>query len=473
MKRIFLTVLVFLSAHSAFSQMKAEEADSLMLRKIYDMSLLNGKSYDWLDYLSNKIGGRLSGSYQAQQAVEYTKAQLEELGLDKVWLQPVMVPKWTRGAKEFAYVQTSPGVTKNVNIAALGGSVATPAGGTKARVIEVQGIEDLERYGKEQIQGKIVFFNRPMRADLINTFEAYGGCVDQRYSGAAEAAKYGAVGVIVRSMNLRMDDFPHTGSMGYGDTPVSKRIPAAAISTNDASYLSGILKMNKDLEFYYKLNCEQHEDVQSYNVIGEITGSENPEEIMVVGGHLDSWDLGDGSHDDGAGVVQSMEVLRLFKEVGYKPRKTLRVVLFMNEENGLRGGKKYAEVAKTKGEHHVFALESDSGGFTPRGFSFDADKAQFAQILSWQELFKPYLIHYFELGESGADVGPLKEGDVVLAGLRPDSQRYFDYHHAANDTFEEVNKRELELGAATMASLVYLVDNHGLKQINTAKKEKM
>ncbi|WP_432271469.1 M20/M25/M40 family metallo-hydrolase [Autumnicola tepida] len=453
--------------------MKAEEADSLMLRKIYDMSLLNGKSYDWLDYLSNKIGGRLSGSYQAQQAVEYTKAQLEELGLDKVWLQPVMVPKWTRGAKEFAYVQTSPGVTKNVNIAALGGSVATPAGGTKARVIEVQGIEDLERYGKEQIQGKIVFFNRPMRADLINTFEAYGGCVDQRYSGAAEAAKYGAVGVIVRSMNLRMDDFPHTGSMGYGDTPVSKRIPAAAISTNDASYLSGILKMNKDLEFYYKLNCEQHEDVQSYNVIGEITGSENPEEIMVVGGHLDSWDLGDGSHDDGAGVVQSMEVLRLFKEVGYKPRKTLRVVLFMNEENGLRGGKKYAEVAKTKGEHHVFALESDSGGFTPRGFSFDADKAQFAQILSWQELFKPYLIHYFELGESGADVGPLKEGDVVLAGLRPDSQRYFDYHHAANDTFEEVNKRELELGAATMASLVYLVDNHGLKQINTAKKEKM
>jgi hypothetical protein len=270
-----------------------------------------------------------------------------------------------------------------------------------------------------------------------------------------------------------MDDYPHTGSMSYGETPVSQRIPAAAISTNDAAYLSGILKMNKDLKLYFKLNSEQHEDVQSYNVSGEITGSEYPEEIMVVGAHLDSWDIGDGAHDDGAGVVQSMEVLRLFKEMGYKPKRTIRVVLFMNEENGLRGGNKYAEVAKSKNEEHIFALESDAGGFTPRGFSFDADKAQFAQIQSWKGLFKPYFIHYFELGGSGADIGPLKQGDVVLAGLRPDSQRYFDHHHAANDTFEHVNKRELELGAATMASLVYLVDNYGIKRININTTEKL
>ncbi|MDT0689521.1 M20/M25/M40 family metallo-hydrolase [Salegentibacter sp. F188] len=473
MKNIFFTVLSLLIINPVTAQNNHEQEDSLMLRKIYDMSLLHGKSYDWLDHLSNKIGGRLSGSYQAQQAVEYTKAELESLGLDKVWLQPVMVPKWTRGSKEFAYVETSPGTTRNVNITALGGSVSTPASGTKARVIEVQGIEDLERYGEEQIKGKIVFFNRPMRPDLISTFEAYGGCVDQRYSGAAEAGKFGAVGVIVRSMTLKMDDYPHTGSMSYGETPVSKRIPAAAISTNDAAYLSGILKMNKHLQLYFKLNSEQHEDVQSYNVIGEITGSEHPEEIMVVGGHLDSWDIGDGAHDDGAGVVQSMEVLRLFKEMGYKPKRTIRVVLFMNEENGLRGGNKYAEVAKSKNEKHIFALESDSGGFTPRGFSFDADEAQFAQIQSWKALFKPYLIHYFELGGSGADVGPLKQGDVVLAGLRPDSQRYFDHHHAATDTFEHVNKRELELGAATMASLVYLIDNYGIKRINTDVEEKL
>ncbi len=431
------------------------------------MSLLNGKSYEWLDYLSNEIGGRLSGSYEAQQAVEYTKVQLEELGLDKVWLQPVMVPKWTRGEREFAYIQTGPGETRNVNITALGGSVATPAGGTKAKVIEVQGVEQLKEYGREAIEGKIVFYNRPMRADLIHTFEAYGGCVDQRYMGAQEAAKYGAVGVIVRSMNLRMDDNPHTGSMSYGDLPVNKRIPAAAISTNDANYLSSLLSIQNDLELYFKMNCEQHEDVQSYNVIGEITGSVYPDEIMVVGGHLDSWDLGDGSHDDGAGVVQSMEVLRLFKELNYKPRRTIRVVLFMNEENGLRGGNKYAEVAKDKNENHVFGLESDSGGFTPRGFSITSNDSQFDQILSWQKLFKPYLIHYFEKGGSGADIGPLKDEGIVLAGLRPDSQRYFDYHHAANDTFDKVNKRELELGAATMASLMYLVDQHGFSGINT------
>jgi len=406
MKVFNILVILIFSGISVYGQAKFTQ-DSLEIRKVYDMSLLNGKSYDWLDHLSNEIGGRLSGSYNAQQAVEYTKAELEKLDLDKVWLQPVMVPKWTRGEREFAYVQTGPGETRNVNITALGGSVATPAGGTKANVIEVQGIEQLKEYGRENIEGKIVFYNRPMRATHIQTFEAYGGCVDQRYSGAEEAAKYGAVGVIVRSMNLRMDDFPHTGSMSYGDTPENKRIPAAAISTNDARYLSGMLKVQKDLKLYFKMNCELHEDVQSYNVIGEITGTQNPEQIMVVGGHLDSWDIGDGSHDDGAGVVQSMEVLRLFKEIGYKPKKTLRVVLFMNEENGLRGGNKYAEVAKSKSENHVFALESDAGGFTPRGFSFAATDAQFNKVLSWKKLFKPYLIHYFEQGGSGADVGPI------------------------------------------------------------------
>lgn len=452
-------ILLFISVSAVAQNINT---DSLEIRKLYDMSLLNGQSYKWLDYLSNEIGGRLSGSYEAQQAVEYTKAELEKLGLDKIWLQPVMVPKWVRGEREFAYIQTGPGETRNVNITALGSSVATPPGGTKAQVIEVQGIEDLAEYGRENIEGKIVFFNRPMRADLINTFHAYGGAVDQRSAGAREAAKYGAVGVIVRSMNLRLDDYPHTGNMHYGDLPKNERIPAAAISTNDAEYLSSLLKIQKDLELYFKLNCKQLDDVQSYNVIGEITGSEHPENIMVVGGHLDSWDLGDGSHDDGAGVVQSMEVLRLLKETGYKPKNTLRVVLFMNEENGLRGGTKYAEVAKEKNENHIFALESDSGGFTPRGFGFEANDDQFKKIESWKPLFEPYyLVHYFEKGESGADIGPLRGDGIVLAGLKPDSQRYFDYHHTAIDTFDKISKRELELGAATMASLVYLVDKYG------------
>ena len=436
--------------------------DEKQLKTFYDTSLIEGKAYEWLDYLTNRIGSRLSGSLGAERAVAWTKSELDLLGLDRVYLQPVKVPKWVRGSKEFALIETAPGVTFNVPITALGGSVATPSVGLKAGVVEVQSIDELKIMGREQIEGKIVFFNRPMQADLISTFEAYSGCVDQRYSGALEASAFGAVGVIVRSMNLRLDDLPHTGAMSYGGQDVSKRIPAAAISTNASEKLSNLLKLEPNLKFLFRQQCRTYPDVWSYNVIGEITGSEFPKEIIVVGGHLDSWDLGDGAHDDGAGVVQSMEVLRLFKATGYKPKRTIRVVLFMNEENGLRGGNAYADNALLTGEMHIFALESDAGGFTPRGFSFNCSEEEFSQIKSWKPLFKPYLIHYFEKGGSGADVRPLKNKYNVLAGLRPDSQRYFDHHHAENDTFEAVNKRELELGAATMASLIYLYDKYGL-----------
>jgi hypothetical protein len=450
----------------------SSQDDKEQLRKIYKTSLINGHSYDWLDYLSNEIGGRLSGSLNAELAVNYTKFELEKIGLDSVWLQPVMVPKWIRGNPEFAYIETAPGKTIPVNLCALGGSISTPLAGIKAHVLEVQSIDQLKKTPIDSIKGKIVFFNRPMQADIISTFEAYGGCVNQRYDGAKEAARFGAIGAIVRSMNLRLDDLPHTGAMSYGNTPIENRIPSAAISTNDAERLSGMLKIDPNLKFYFKQNCKQLKDVQSYNVIGELTGNQYPNQIIIVGGHLDSWDLGDGSHDDGAGCVQSMDVLRLLKLTGIKPKRTIRVVLFMNEENGLRGGLKYAEVAKRKGERHIFALESDSGGFTPRGFSFDGPDYKISQILEWKSLFEPYLIHYFRMGGSGADIGPLKDKDIVLAGLSPDSQRYFDHHHASNDTFDAVNKRELELGAATMTSLVYLIDKYGLNVIKSPKELK-
>ena len=343
--KLKLYIATLLCSTLLFSQ----SDDSKMIEKIYDTSLLKGKSYDWLDHLSNQIGGRLSGSYNAEKAVKYTKEQLEELGLDRVWLQPVMVPKWVRGAKEYAFIETAPGMTTTVPICALGGSVATPDGGLIAELVEVKSFDELDALGKDKIAGKIVFYNRPMQAELISTFNAYGGCVEQRYKGAEKAIAYGAAGVIVRSMNLRLDDFPHTGSMTYGDTPVSNRIPAAAISTNAAELLSTMLQLDPKIKFYFAQHCKQLKDVQPYNVIGEITGSTYPNKVMVVGGHLDSWDLGDGAHDDGAGVVQSMEVLRLLKQTGYKPKHTMRVVLFMNEENGLRGGKKYAKVAAESG----------------------------------------------------------------------------------------------------------------------------
>ena len=438
------------------------QTDEKIISDIYTNSLTKGQSYNWLDYLSNNIGSRLSGSLGAEKAVAWTKEELEKLGLDKVWLQPVMVPKWVRGIPEFAYIETKPGNTIKVNICALGGSISTPSTGLKAKIVEVSGVKELEKLGRDKIKDKIVFFNRPMDASLINTFESYGGCVNQRYSGAMEASKFGAIGVIVRSMNLRIDDLPHTGSMTYGDIAPSDRIPSAAISTKHADLLSGMLKLDSNIQFYFKQNSKQLDDVLSHNVIGEITGSEYPDEYIVVGGHLDSWDLGDGAHDDGAGCTQSMEVLRLLKLSGIKPKRSIRVVLFMNEENGLRGGNKYAEIAAQKNENHIFALESDAGGFTPRGFYFDCDQSNFEQILSWKSLFKPYLIHFFELGGSGADIGPLKNETNVLSGLKPDSQRYFDYHHAPNDTFDAVNKRELELGAATMTSLIYLIDKYGI-----------
>jgi hypothetical protein len=440
--------------------MLAQSNDEQVIKDIYKSGLTNAKCYGWLEHLSNKIGSRLSGSDNAEKAVQYTKAQLETLGLDKVYLQEVMVPKWVRGEKEIAYILDNK--TKiTVPIAALGGSVATSKNGLTAEVIEVQGIEDLKKWG-DKIKGKIVFYNRPMDPTFIETFKSYGGCVDQRYAGAKEAAKFGAVGTIVRSMNLRLDDFPHTGAQSYGDLSPAEYIPTAAISTNGAELLSQKLKANPALKFYFKQSCVQMPDVLSYNVIGEIKGSEHPENIMVVGGHLDSWDLADGSHDDGAGVVQSMETVRIFKQIGYKPKNTIRVVLFMNEENGGRGGKKYAELAQTNHENHIFALESDSGGFSPRGFSIEADETNFQKVLSWKNLFEPYMIHSFVKGGAGADINPLSSGKIVKAGLKPDSQRYFDYHHALNDTFDAINKRELELGAATMTSLLYLMDQNGI-----------
>ncbi|MEN8769097.1 MAG: M20/M25/M40 family metallo-hydrolase [Candidatus Arcticimaribacter sp.] len=457
MKLRLLLSLFFLAI-----SLNAQQAIEPTLKKIYQTALLDGQTYPWLAHLSNQIGGRLSGSLNAQRAVEWGKEELDALGLDKVWLQPVMVPKWIRGTFEYANIETSPGNTINVPVCALGGSIATPLAGIRAEVIEVKDFEELKALGKEKVAGKIVFYNRPMQADLINTFSAYSGCVDQRFSGAEEAARLGAVGVVVRSMNLRLDDYPHTGSMGYGDLPLKDRIPAAAISTNGAELLSSMLALNPALKFYLKQNCKNLPDVQSYNVIGEITGTTYPDEIMVVGGHLDSWDLGDGSHDDGAGIVQSMEVLRIMKKINYRPKRTLRVVLYMNEENGQRGAAKYTEVAQKKNEKHVFALESDAGGFTPRGFSIDTTPEKLKTIQSWAPYFEPYLIHLFVKGGSGADIAPLKTADNVLAGLRPDSQRYFDFHHAANDTFDAINKRELELGAATMASMVFLMDHFKL-----------
>ena len=412
--------------------------------------------------MSNQIGGRLSGSINYDRSVKWGKDELNTIDVDSVWLQPVMIPKWVRGAPEYAHIESSPGNTISVPIAALGGSISTPSIGISANVIEVKNFKELKMIGRDSIRGKIIFYNRPMDPTLINTFQAYGGSVNQRTQGAIEAAKLGAIGVIVRSMTTSLDDYPHTGSMYYDGLSLNQRIPAAAISTNGAELLSSMLSLNSNIKFFFRQNSKNFPDVLSHNVIAQINGSEKPDEIIVIGGHLDSWDLGDGSHDDGAGIVQSMEVLRILKNLNYSPKRTIRVVLFANEENGLKGGTKYAEEAILNNEKHFFALESDAGGFTPRGFSFDTSDKEFKTIKKFESLFVKYGMNNFFIGGSGADIGPLKNGEVILAGLRPDTQRYFDYHHAASDTFDKINKRELELGAAAMTALVYLLDNYKL-----------
>ncbi|NCF31246.1 MAG: M20/M25/M40 family metallo-hydrolase [Bacteroidetes bacterium] len=454
--------LILLFVGLSLNAQKEEEVNS-QIKEIYRQALTQGKSYDWLNHLTNQIGGRLSGSLNAERAIKWAKEELDTLPLDSVWLQTVMVPKWVRGTFEYANIESSPGNTINVNICALGGSIATPSVGIRANVIEVNQIDELAKLGKDKIKGKIVFFNRPMQADLINTFKAYGGAVDQRYNGAAEAAKYGALAVIVRSLNFRLDDYPHTGVMSYGDLPINKRIPAAAISTNDAELLSSMIALNPKLRFFIKQNCKNYPEVKSHNVIAQINGEVSPEKIILVGAHLDSWDLGDGAHDDGAGVVQSMEVMRLMSQKGFRPKNTIRVVLFANEENGLKGAKAYSKNVKKSKEQHLLALESDTGGFSPRGFNFDTKEKYLKRILSWKPYFDPYYIHLFEGSGSGADVNLLKGSALVLAGLKTDSQRYFIHHHSEMDTFDQINKRELEIGAATMAALVYLTDQLGLE----------
>ncbi|MFQ3297083.1 MAG: carboxypeptidase Q [Polaribacter sp.] len=435
-----------------------EKTDSTHIKTLFNSVLKEGKSYEWLRDLTQNIGGRLSGSSEAAKAVVWGEKIMNEVGLDSVWLQPVMVPHWVRGEKEIA-TYTTQGKQKNVPVCALGFSIATPTNGITAEVLEVKSLEEATALGA-QMKGKIVFFNRPFDNTLINTFSAYGGCVDQRVQGAAICGAFGAKGVIVRSMTNAEDDFPHTGTMTYNNLPQEQHIPAAAISSKAATILSADLKTNPNLKFFFKQSCETLPDAPSFNVVGEIRGTETPENIFVVGGHLDSWDLGEGAHDDGTGIVQSLEVAYLFKKNNIKPKNTIRIVFFMNEENGTRGAKKYAELAKLNKENHIGGLESDAGGHTPRGFSIQANASNTKLLQSWKKLLAPYGLHDLDAGGSGADISPLKGEDVTLVGYRPDSQRYFDYHHTSRDTFDKVNKRELELGSASMASLVYLMDKY-------------
>lgn len=434
-----------------------------IVQNLLAAGLRDCESYEMLKQLTAEAPHRLSGSEGAAKAVALTKKMMEDRGFDNVHLEPVMVPRWVRGEEECWIIPTVTHLPKTMQlqtlaVCALGGSVATPEEGIQAEVVEVKTFDELRALGKS-VQGKIVFFNRPMDPTKLNTFEAYGGAVDQRSRGAIEAARMGAVAALVRSMSLKIDDKPHTGAMHYADTV--KRIPAAAISTLHANELSALLKKQRSVRIHLKLTPQTLPDVESANVVGQITGTEKPEEIIVVGGHLDAWDKGHGAHDDGAGCMQAIEAVNLLKKIGVKPKRTIRAVMFMNEENGVRGGKAYPAAAERRGEKHLAAFESDAGGHTPRGFNVKGDSVLLKSVLRWKPLFDMLDAGRINIGYAGVDIDPLVNTGVPGFGLVPDNHRYFDYHHSDNDTIDKVHPRELEMGAIVMALLSYLISEEG------------
>ena len=442
----------------------AQSDDSVFISKVSDEILVSGKIYANLRVLCKTVGGRLSGSPQKFKAEQWGINVLREAGADKVSLQECRVPHWDRGGKDQAWYTYKDGAGKTVkvmlDVLALGNSMGTGKTGVKAGLVYCNNFDDLEKQ-KDIVKGRIVFFNYPFNEKYLQPFRAYGESGAYRRSGPSRAAKYGALAVVIRSMSGSTDNNPHTGLTRY-DSGYAK-IPCAAMGLQDADKLSALMKSGNSVELYYKSNARLLPDTIGHNVIGEITGTEFPNEVITVGGHLDSWDPGEGAQDDGAGCVHAVEVLRVLKTLGYHPKRTIRIVLFADEENGGNGGDTYAAAAKASGENHLFAFESDAGGFTPRGMGFSMAATQLAKVQTWLPMFVPYGVYQFTAGGGGADIGPLHQLlKTPVAGLSPDGNRYFDLHHARNDVFENVNKRELELGAINMTALIYLIDKYGL-----------
>ncbi len=455
---VFLLSLIQISSQTVQSK-KILDKHSDTAEKIITSSLSEMKGYEWLRDLCENIGPRLSGSEESMKAIYWAEEKFKQIGVDSVWLQPAMVPKWVRGNIENAKIVKSNKFSgRELNIASLGSSVGTPEGGLTAEVIEIHSFDELEQKA-EEVKGKIVFFNRPFNQTFTNTFRGYGDAVDQRGSGPSKAAKFGAVGAIVRSVTSKYDNVPHVGTLFY-DSSVEK-IPAAAIGLIDADFLSNALKEESNLQIKIEMDCENFDEVLSYNVIAQINGSEFPDEIIVVGGHWDSWDKGCGAHDDGAPCIQTMEVLDLFKRLDIQPKRTIRCVLFINEENGIGGALAYADSIKNKGEYHLAAIESDRGAYTPRGFSVTADSLTILGMQNWLPILNKSLIEWIRPGGSGVDISRI-EGANALIGYVPDDQRYFDVHHSDNDVFEEVHPREMQLGTSAIAILTYLLSEEGL-----------
>lgn len=444
MRALSLTCLLAALPAQTPEQPIAPLAERLMARALDD-----DHAHKLLRALLAAAPSRLAGSPGAAAARSWAMGAMRTVGLTAIREERVMVPTWSRG--KVAELRDG---GERFAIAALGGSVGTPRGGLRGKVLMVRSFEELRERAAEA-KGKLVFFNRPMPRALRNTFHAYRDAVPQRSTGAIEAGKVGALAAVVRSMTTQIDDHPHTGAMRY-DAEVPK-VPAVAISTIGAETLAQRLAANPDLELSLELDCASGEEAPCANVIGELRGSTHPDEIVLIGGHLDAWDLGHGAHDDGAGVVHCLEAARLLRACGVAPARTLRVVLFANEEFGLRGALGYEAQHRDELAEHVAAVETDNGGADPRGFSSNLPEERrrglFAAMAPMRALGVGSLID----GGGGADIGPLGKHGVPLFGMVVNDQRYFDYHHSAIDTLDAVDNRELALGAASLAAFANLL----------------
>lgn len=428
-------------------------------RDLLARGLRSEGAYAVLERLTSQAGPRLTGSPAAETAVRLMRAEMEELGLE-TWLEPVTVQHWIREDEAAAVILPGKGRPETrLSIASLGWSVPTPSDGLRSGVVELKSFEELAER-RAEVPGKTVFFNRPMDRTSLDTFRSYGEAAQFRARGATEAARAGAVAVLVRSATQRVDDFPHTGMVSYG--PDAPRIPAAALSTQGAERLAAALKADPELEIRLSFNPQTLPDVLSSNVIGQIRGTERPDEIVLLGAHLDSWDLGTGAHDDGAGCAQVVEALKLLLESGLRPKRTVRGVLFMNEEFGASGGRDYARAERRSSERHIAAMESDRGGFLPVGFGVGGKRRALARIRRWDYLLALAGVRWVGPGGGGADIGPIVERGAVPMGFIPDAQRYFDVHHSALDILSSVHPRELELGAVLLAVMAAVVAEEGI-----------
>lgn len=455
--KIFFTAILLSAASIVNAQ---QDTEKNTISDIYKSALTSYDSFHNLNELCTKAPGRLVGSKASERAIKILKTQIDKLNPDTSYLQNYTTPSWQcKSPSEAAVFYNSK--KESLNVVNLGLSGSTTDKGVKGEVLEVYSLGALDSLGSNVVKDKIVFFNRPMNNSRVRTFQTYGETVDQRAMGASKASRYGASAVLVRSLSTEQNDFPHTG-VSHFDNDV-KKIPSISISTNDANKLSKICKQYNGANVWIKSSTETIDSARTSNIIAEIRGSVHPEKVILIGAHIDSWFNTPGAHDDGAGCEQIIDVLRIFKELNIKPLNTIRLVLFMDEEMYQSGSKVYAEFARKERKKHIIALESDESGLLPLGFGVDAEDAIINSIKKHAQQLFDYGIYKTAKGYAGVDVEPLKELGIPLIGLSTNSQRYFEYHHSGNDKVENVSRREMQLGTAAIASLVYLIDKNGIE----------